>query len=243
MVRSRSSSARFAPRRLRLHLLHGDRRRLQYVRAAFCCGYGRLSISGLRIGDTELGEYDEVDTEIRDGVTGDAALTITREQVVEESVGAELIKAYPRDDLGEIVPDSVAVETEVGARPAPMPRVLPSSSPGGWPRRLQFKGKAGSMSVTVRIRQRRIDATDWTVVTTLEVTAQKLEAFYRLHQWTFPSRGRWQVGVTMQTEESTSAQVQQRTSWVALQTIRPNIPGTSRIRWPSSRSGSRRRTS
>lgn len=197
----------------------------QYLRSLFVFGYGRLQISDFRIGDTDLNEYDEVEIEVRDGVESDAPVTLFPKQILEESVGSELLMPFPRDDLGEIVSGSSAAED-------PVVRTTGADASGasviiGWPAglvRYDGSGNAISHSVSVRIRQRRIDADAWQDVTTLNVTARKLEAFYRQHTWDFPSRGRWQVEVTMLTAETTSSQIQQRTSWVALQTIRPEYP-------------------
>lgn len=197
----------------------------QYLRSLFVFGYGRLQLSDFRIGDTDLSEYDEVEIEVRDGLTGDDPVTLFPKQILEESIGAELLMPFPRDDLGEIVSGSSAAED-------PIVRTTGADASGasviiGWLAglvRYDGSGNAISHSVSVRIRQRRIDADAWQDVTTLNVTARKLEAFYRQYTWDFPSRGRWQVEVTMLTAETTSSQIQQRTSWVALQTIRPEYP-------------------
>lgn len=203
----------------------------QYIRAAFCVGYGDCTISDLWIGDTPITDYDEVQAETRPGVAGDAPLSLITRQVIEETVGAELVMAYPRDDLGEIIDGSVAVQKRVirttGADAAGASVII------AWPAGMvsyDKKGRAQSASVTIRIEQRLVtgatlgDDEGWSVVETITVQARKLEAFFRQHSWTFPSRGRWQVAVTMQTPESTSSQVQQRTSWAVLQTIRPEYP-------------------
>lgn len=203
----------------------------QYIRAAFCFGYGPLDISDVWIGDTPITDYDEVDIETRAGRSDDATLAYITQQVIEEQIGSELVKAFPRDDLGEIISGSTAEEKRVI-------RTTASDATGAsvilaWPAGMvsyDSKGRANSHSVTVRIEQRPItdeevgDDEDWSVVETITVSARKLEAFYRQHSWSFPSRGRWQVAVTMQTPESSSSQVQQRTSWAVLQSIRPEYP-------------------
>lgn len=193
----------------------------QYLRGAVCAGYGPLNMTGLRIGDTDFSEYDEVDVETRNGLAADAQLSIVTKQIVEETIGAELLRPLPRDDLGEVISgpaeDDPVVRT-TGADAAGASIIL------AWPAglvRYDKKGKAKAHTVNVKIEQRRIDASGWSTVATVSVSARKLEAFYRQHTWTFPSRGRWQVRCTMMTDETTSSQVQQRTMWAALQTIRP----------------------
>ncbi|OJF92664.1 hypothetical protein AX761_20910 [Rhizobium sp. 58] len=197
----------------------------QYIRAAFCPGYGPLTLSEHRIGDTDLSEYDEVQIETRQGLSSDQPLTLITRQVVEDTVGTELLMAFPRDDLGEIVAGSAAEEERIvrttGADASGASVIL------AWPAGLvsyDKKGVANSHTVTIRIEQRAVQDETWTLVQSINVTARRLEAFFRQHTWNFPQRGRWQVAVTMLTPENTSSQIQQRVSWASLQTIRPEYP-------------------
>ncbi|WP_320200489.1 TipJ family phage tail tip protein [Agrobacterium sp. rho-13.3] len=197
----------------------------QYLRCLFCFGYGPLSLSGFQIGDTSLSEYDEVDIQVREGRADDAPLSMFPRQIVEETVGAELLMPYPRDDLGEIIggssPEEDRVVRTTGADASGASVIL------AWPAglvRYNDKGNPVNHTVTIRIDQRRIDADEWQAVKTITVRARKLEAFYRQHTWTFPTRGRWQVSCVMMTAETSDSKVQQRTSWAGLQTIRPEYP-------------------
>ena len=86
------------------------------------------------------------------------------------------------------------------------------------------KRRKGSQTVLVRIEQPLLPSGTWSTVTTLNISARKAEGFYRQHTWSLPSRGRWELRLTMLTDENDGAQTQQRTQWVALQTIRPEYP-------------------
>ncbi|MDH0908040.1 phage tail protein [Rhizobium pusense] len=197
----------------------------QYLVCMFCFGYGPLTLSGFRIGDTDIAEYDEVEMQVRDGRQGDAPLSLFPRQVVEESIGTELLMPLPRNDLGEVIEGGAATEERVV-------RTTGGDASGAsvilaWPAgllRYNDDGKAKAHVVRVRIEQRPIDAENWQQVTVIEVNARKLEAFYRQHTWDFPTRGRWQVACTMLTPETTDTKIQQRTTWAALQTIRPEYP-------------------
>lgn len=197
----------------------------QYLVCLFCFGYGPLNLSGFRIGDTDIAEYDEVEMEVRDGRPGDAPLSLFPRQIVEETVGAELLMPLPRNDLGDVIDGGAATEE-------PVVRTTGADASGAsvilaWPAgllRYNDDGKANAHVVRVRIEQRPIDADDWQHVTVIEVNARKLEAFYRQHTWDFRARGRWQVRCTMLTAETTDTKIQQRTTWAALQTIRPEYP-------------------
>lgn len=197
----------------------------QYVRAVFLLGIGEIEATDFRIGETSLSEYDEVEIEVRTGRADDLPLSLYPRQIVEESVGADLAKPLPRDDLGEVISGAPATEK-------PVVRTTGADASGAsvilaWPAgliRYNDKGGADAHTVSVRIEQRLVQAEEWQPVVVLDINARKLEAFYRQHSWDFPSRGRWQVRVTMQTDETTDSKIQQRTTWAALQTIRPEYP-------------------
>lgn len=196
----------------------------QYVRALFNFGYGPVSISDVRIGDTSIAEYDEVEIEIREGLPGDAPVSLYPRQVVEETVGAQLVRPLPRDDGGEVI-DGPSVATPVirttGADAQGVSIIL------SWPNGLYWVSDRGNTRrevVDIRIEQRRDDQENWQLVEDLHVTARTRDAFYRQHSWNFPSRARWQIRLTMLTPETTRDEVVRNTVWAALQTLRPEYP-------------------
>ncbi|MBA85742.1 MAG: phage tail protein [Rhodobacteraceae bacterium] len=197
----------------------------QYLRALFLLGEGELSITDMRIGETSLSEFGEVETEVRYGIEGELPISLMPRQVVEEQIGVELTRPLPRDDLGEVIEDDPAIETPVvrttGADASGASVIL--AFPAGLIR-FTKSGRKRTHSVRVRIEQRLIEATEWQMVEELELSAKKAEGFYRQHSWSFPSRARWQVRLTMLTDERDDSRAQQRVSWAALQTIRPEYP-------------------
>lgn len=62
----------------------------QYLRLLFCLGYGPLEIDEIKIGDTALEEYDDVETEIRQGYPDDDPITLYTNQVIEAAVSIEV---------------------------------------------------------------------------------------------------------------------------------------------------------
>lgn len=197
----------------------------QYIRALFTFGEGPIDLTDFRIGDTSISEYDEVEIEVRQGLPSDQPVTLYPRQIVEETIGVELTRPLPRDDSGEVIEGDPAEETPVVRTTGPDAKraTVILAFPGGLIR-FNGDGEARQHEVSIRIQQRLVDADAWQLVTTLNIAATKSEAFYRQHNWTFPSRGRWQVRVTMMTDESEDTQVQQRAVWAALQTVRPEYP-------------------
>ena len=196
----------------------------QYVRTAFVAGYGELQLSDFRIGDTSIADYDEVEIEVRSGLPEDLPLSLYPRQIVEETVGAELTRMRPRDDMG----DTIDGPSEL----TPVIRTTGEDAAGAsiilaWPAglvRISDSGKKKQTSVRIRIEHRPVNGEAWTPVTELKVEARKTDAFYRQHTWNFASRGRWQIRMTMLSEENTDTSIQNRTVWAGLQTLRPEYP-------------------
>jgi predicted phage tail protein len=197
----------------------------QFLRSFFCVGEGQVGLSDIRIGETAISEFQSVDIETRWGVPGDAPITLYPTQIAEESVSVELVRPLTRDELGEVIEGAPSIETPVvrttGADASGASIIL--AFPSGLVK-FDDKGKSSHETVSVRIEHRAVDAEAWVEVATLNITAKKLESFYRQHSWSFPTRGRWQVRVIMLTDESTDTSRQRRCSWAALQTLRPEYP-------------------
>jgi len=197
---------------------------LLYVRALFNAGYGTLLLDDFCIGETSLSEYDEVEIEVREGLAADGPVTLFPYQIVEETVGAELLYPFPRDDLGEEIdgPHEVSPIVRTTGPDASSATII-----WAWPGGL-FKtndeGKLRNHSVEIKVEQRLVQAEEWQEVVTLHIRAKKREGFYRQHTCNFPSRGRWQIRCTMLTKETEDMKKSQKTSWAALQTIRPEYP-------------------
>jgi hypothetical protein len=217
-------TCRFAPpfAALTFSEIVGD---FQHVRSLFNGGEGRLSMTDIRIGETSISEFTNVDLEIRDGLATDLPVSLYSRQVAEEAVSVELVRPLPRDELGEIIEGGASIET-------PVVRTTGADASGasiiiGFPSGLiQFDsgGKSKPETVSVRIEHRLAQAEEWILVETLVITAKKLESFYRQHTWSFASRGRWQIRMTMMTDETTDTKRQRRCSWASLQTLRPEYP-------------------
>lgn len=200
---------------------------VQYVRCVFLVGYGGpygVALSDFRLGDTSLSDYDEFTSEIREGLSTDQPLTLVRQQVVEQQIGADLIRPVPRDDLGKVV-SGPAVSTPVirstGADASGASIIL------GFPAGLgaiSDEGNSQALTVKFNIYQSPAGLNTWTLVTELNISSAKLEAFYRQYSWNFASRGRYDIKIERMTAEHTKSSQQSRSTWVSLQTLRPEYP-------------------
>jgi hypothetical protein len=198
---------------------------LQYVRAVFCFGYGQVKISDLKIGDTPITSYKNVQTEIREGLSGDLPLTLYPKQVVEEQYGAALLRELPRDAYGEPIRGGVPVDQPVArftASDASEAAVI-IGFPSGLVH-MNNEGKATYRAVNIRIRQRLAGTTTWQLVTNLKPRAKKPEGLYRQYRWKLPARGRWEIELCRMTWENLDNQIVDRSVWVSLQSFRPEYP-------------------
>lgn len=197
----------------------------QYIRALFLFGYGRLDISDLRIGETPISEFAGVDIQIREGIEGDDPVTITPDQVLEESVQVELLNPQPPvDEAGNEI-DGDRVE---------QPHVYTTASHATqasvilhWPNGAHYNKSSGDLGWTdmdVRIRQRAAGTETWSEVTTENYVAKQREAFFRQITWTLPSRGTWEIEVTNLTPRDNGTKRNNRVFLAAVQSIRPEYP-------------------
>ncbi|KMK68589.1 hypothetical protein [Puniceibacterium sp. IMCC21224] len=201
---------------------------LQHVVSLFAFGIGEVEITDIRIGDTPISEYEDVETELRLGLPDDSPVTLYPRQIVEEGINAELTRPKARDDLGEIIDDADSIETPVTrttGRDASAVGIVLAFPAGLY--RMDGDSEAQIPQirrVKIKIEYAEIGSDDWTLVREMLIGAKKLETIYRLERFAFPSRGRWQIRLTRMTSENTSTQVQDRTVWAALQTLRPEYP-------------------
>lgn len=196
----------------------------QFVRAVFCVGLGPVKISDIRLGETSIDDYDDVEMEIREGRADDAPLALYPRQVLEAAEGIELVRPQPLDDAGEPIPGPseetpVVRQTAVDTQSVNIIFAFPTGLFA-----IDDKGRQAPRSVSVRIRQRLVGDVDWQDVKVLDVTASSRKPLYRQHTWQLPSRGKWDIEVTRMSDDSSLANVSDKVQLAAIQSIRPEYP-------------------
>ncbi|KQO76417.1 hypothetical protein [Methylobacterium sp. Leaf88] len=192
----------------------------RYVTAAFCFGYGPLAIRNVRIGETPIEKFSDVQMELREGRPDDARLALYPTQVVEVPLSVELKAASPTGGPQSrfTAPDAASCSIDL-------------SFPGGLG---GFKKDGSKVSVTVdiTIRFRRVGNTAWDFTSKLSVTAkQSGKPLTRTFPLTFPARGRYEIELTRTTVDyddidQTKKDIQRtgRSAWSALRSFRPEYP-------------------
>ncbi|MBO9451439.1 phage tail protein [Tropicibacter sp. R16_0] len=196
----------------------------QFVRALFCVGMGPIKSSDVRIGNTSIDEYDEVEIEIREGRPGDAPISLYPHQVLEQAEGIELVRPPELDDAGEAT-GGPSVETPVVRQTAADTQdvnVILSFPQGLFA--VDDKGRKAYRTITVRIQQRPVGDETWQPVTELEISGLNDRTMYRQYRWQLPNRGKWDIEVTRMTDDAAGSSVVDRVNLAALQSIRPEGP-------------------
>ncbi|PTW61439.1 hypothetical protein C8N35_102148 [Breoghania corrubedonensis] len=197
----------------------------QYIRALFCVGYGHVKISDIRLGETSIDEYDEVELEVREGVAGDDPIALYPQQVIEEGMSVELTRPYPRDDAGEIVSGSTPEDKPVVRRTAT--DVTEVAVILGWPQglaRINDEGKPRSLAVGIQIHYRKMGSLTWIGEPNFNVVAAQTRPFMRAYRWTLPERGTYEIRLRRYTAERTASRYTDNVFWQALQSFRPEYP-------------------
>ena len=70
----------------------------------------KVGLSDLRLGETPLDDFDEVELELREGVEGDLPVSLYPRQVIEDAIGVELVRqnqqgstAWPAEDAAGVL--------------------------------------------------------------------------------------------------------------------------------------------
>lgn len=197
----------------------------QFVIALFTLGHGAGSISGIRIGDSPVEDFQDVEFEVREGRVSDERVSLYPRQVLEDADGMELIRPFPRDAEGEIIEDAPSEArpiTRFTAKDSTEASVIFSFPQGLFS--VDDDADVQSQTVSIQIRQRQNGVGEWQDVDTLDITSNKRDPIFRQHSWALPSRGQWQIQIEKLTDDQTETNRSDRVILAAVQSVRPEYP-------------------
>ncbi|KQP52995.1 TipJ family phage tail tip protein [Methylobacterium sp. Leaf106] len=197
----------------------GDER---YIRALFTFGYGPLRLTNLRIGDTPIEKYKDVQYEVREGYASDAPVTLYPNQVIEKALQVELtsagISAGPQSRF-----------TAADAANASIDLTFPGGLGG-----VDKDGRKVAVEATFIARYRKAGTEPWLGTLPLSVFAKLSgKPFTRTFAIPFPERGRYEIELARTSadfdrpDQDLSKKEIQRTGrsvWSALRSFRPEYP-------------------
>ena len=188
-----------------------------YLHSLLVCTRGYLDIEQVRIGDTPVSSFEEIEYEkIEPGQLGDPAICDPR--------------FIPCRDLATVLLPASNDEDDPSGWKGPFAANPPGTivetfevdlvAPGGLYKYNSFGG-FDAMSVTVELEVQKIDdegepLDDWTPIDAITTTAAEQRDQRRTETYFFPSQGRWQVRVRRTDAKDTSANARHEIQWVGL---------------------------
>ena len=182
----------------------------QYLRMLFVWGYGPMKIEDIRIGDTSINEFGDVEIETFEGYADDGQQTIYPSEVVQDDLSIEPERDKPvvrtsADDADEIILDFVA--------------------PSGICK-MDDDGDRKRYAVDFKIELSPAGSDTW--VNKGNVTLAGATNNVRRRSFRYPvTKGQYDVRVTRLTKDSKSTKIFDNVSWTAIKSFRTGNPPIS----------------
>jgi hypothetical protein len=198
-----------------------------YIRALFLVGYGYTKIRDIRLGDTPIEKFKEVEVEIREGLNTDDPVTLYPTQVLEERLSIDLNQAYvgtygPHTRFTASDADEVSIDIAFPNGLFWMHTTVSGSTSTTTPLPL---------TVGIRIRMRLNGVGAWTTVVDWPISAFTQKAYSASYRWSLPARGRYEIEVTRTTADLDDINAFQQNDqfvsvslWSAIRSYRPEYP-------------------
>ncbi|MCP1200046.1 hypothetical protein [Notoacmeibacter sp. MSK16QG-6] len=193
---------------------------IQYIRAAFIVGLGSHVLTEMKIGDTDLDDFNDVEYEVIQ--PGDSNLTLITDSTIENRYGVELLYRNP-NGAGNI---------EDNAVPTPVKRTTAGNItsftvivafPSGL-RNVDDEGDSSHKTVSWKVEYRIEGETAWTLGRSVSTREKSIDPFYRSVTIDVPVRGRYEVQVTRTNREDGNPEDPDTITFVSLQSHRPEYP-------------------
>lgn len=181
----------------------------QYLTMLVVWGYGPLAVSDIRIGDTPIGNFQGVSVQTREGLSGDAALSL-----------------YPRTQTD--LPLSVALTAAIGGQSRTTPTDTDRISvdiafPGGLVE-FDVNGNKTKRAVQFEIAYRlNGSGAAFTVHSTPTITEARTSAVYRGFTWNV-TRGRYDVRLRRLTGDTSNVRIQDALVWTSMRSFTNEDP-------------------
>lgn len=183
----------------------------QYLRVLFVWGYGPLDITDLKIGETALTDFEDVEIQTYTGLPSDPDPTLYPNQVIEEALSIELddtvfktrttAESVQEISIDLVCPNGMAVYHSDGPRP---------------------------VTAILEWRYRVVGTTTWTTLPQINITAKTKDAIRKTFRQVV-AVGQYEVEVRRAVAKKTrdsDVSVSEDVFWTAVRGWRPGIPIT-----------------
>jgi hypothetical protein len=180
----------------------------QYLNCLFVWGYGPLQIDDIKIGETPLSSFKDVQIETREGFADDEPTTLYPAQVLEEALN---IKVTNEDDWQRrTTAENITYIS------------LDFVAPNGIVR-IGDEGNRNWRTVTIAVRYRPVDTETWTDLPDIVWKAKKQDTLRRGLRVDVET-GQYDVEVWRRSADSDSSKISDTVYWTALRGGRPGRP-------------------
>ena len=182
----------------------------QFLRLLFVIGYGPVVMTDLRIGDIPVGEFDDVQVEIREGVAGVVTTTTLYTNAVDEQAfgGLQLKQGVPAIRATIADTDEFSVEVQ-------FPSLL----------RISPSGEKQPLTVDIKVEYRLQPAVPFVDAGTISVTAATTAAVRQGFRVANLAPGTYDIQLTKLTADLESdPQAQDATFWAKLRSVKNVAP-------------------
>lgn len=185
----------------------------QYMHVVFCCGYGKLDVSDIKIGLVPIGDYVSqgvLTYEVLTGASPDSeAVSIYTNDVQQTNVGSELVYTVPQNVLADQQSDTLSVDITFpnGLYAVDKPtKTLHSGLSnitivGDMEATEYYRNVQASCSFTIKYRPYSADGSGSWTTRSLTATANQ-PGTYRVSDTWSAARGLYEVQITKNTSDS-----------------------------------------
>lgn len=178
----------------------------QYLRMVFCFGYGPLSIENIRIGDALLSSFAGVETQVRQGFVGDAAVSIYPAVVDELALQVALAPGVWIEQSSSVDADEISLDFTAASGVV----------------QLNKEGNSVPRTVVILTRYTAVGGTSWTDGPSASFT-QNYDPMRRGVVISVP-RGQYRVQAFRATPAGDPAKVRDDITWTAVRSIKNETP-------------------
>jgi hypothetical protein len=194
----------------------------QFLRALFVVGYGPLDITSIRIGETPITEFDDVDYEVKEGYVSDTDQTLYPKQVIEEILNVTL-EGPPHNDpsnFNRVTRYTASNISEIGVN---------FFYPQGLIR-YNSKGSKVARTSTIKIRYRAYPGGgSWTNRPDIVTTRKTPNPIRVGTKWAVTNGPQYEVEIyreTIEQDPDATVTTYQTVNWGSLKGFRPGEPIT-----------------
>ena len=177
----------------------------QYLRLLFDFGYGPLTISDIRIGETAIAEFD-VDYEVFEGNPGDGVPTLYTNDIFEEALSINLLNLQEQVRTTQPDADEISVDLTMQGL-------------------VQFNddGSKSARTVEVHVAYAPTGTSNWVSAPTFDITATTTTTVRRSVKWAVAT-GQYDVRLTRYTPDTDDTKIIDDSYWTNLKTIKNISP-------------------